>query len=285
MRRGRNGSFWLDDSGRVIAANLGADYCAEHEFGIKGIRRSLGMPEKAPSVSSSRIDRVLSFLKLNPKPKVGIADKQMTGLNGVKVVHNLDTKGLKVKSGWGKEKKTHTMWGFAMLREWMADSFDLKNLDQYYSPTQEQLIGHWAEDNFGLISEEKEHVKDLVQAFEKNDIAVWVGAGGPFQNGGLIVAIVSRIPQDFLDEMTANDEDQIKLTRAAIDTGIYEKLDKAEKKYFALSPGWDSDAPGKVIFWLNPYDQENNNSGWYTVEDLEDWIKGKGKVSKVKEEV
>lgn len=278
MRRGRDGSFWLDDSGRVIAANLGADYCSEHEWGIDDIRRSLGMPEKIPLISSSRIDRILDFLKLNPGPNVGIKNRKMKSLNGAKVVHNLDTKGINVKSGWGKSKKKHTMWGFAMVSEWIAERFDFKTLDEFYIPEKEQLIGHWNKGNFGLLSEQKKYVEDLVQAFEKNDIAVWVGAGGPFRNGGLIVAIVSRIPQDFLDEMSANDEDQIKLTQAAIDTGIYEKLDKAEKKYFALSPKWDSDAPGKVIFWLNPYDQKNNNFGWYTVEDLEDWIQGKGKI-------
>ena len=36
----------------------------------------------------------------------------------------------------------------------------------------------------------------------------------------------------------------------------------------------------EVIFWLNPMDQHNNNWGWFTVEDLKKWAKGKGKIPK-----
>jgi len=282
MRRGREGSFWTDDSGKVIAINMGADYCAEHEFGIKGIRRRLGIPEDTPSISSGPIERLIQFFK--GTPKFGIETRGMTGLQGVRIVHNLGTKGVKVTSGWGKDKKSHQMWGFALVSDWMADRFDLKNLGDYYTPEREQLIGHWCENDFGMLTENKEHVQEMVDAFSRNDIAVWVGASGPFKNGGLIIAIKSRIPQEFLDEMEASDRDRNLLYQTALDTGIHRKLKDAKKEYFALSPRWNPDKPREVMFWLNPYDQNNNNFGWYGVEDLEDWIKGTGKIPKKKEE-
>src|SRR3546814_21031237 len=76
-------------------------------------------------------------------------------------------------------------------------------------------------------------------------------------------------------------------------TGIKEKIDAlpvhygslAMKRYFALCPKWT--APGliegrttahPVIFCLNPAKQETNNNGRYTVEELAQWLDGKGHV-------
>src|SRR3546814_19195425 len=82
-------------------------------------------------------------------------------------------------------------------------------------------------------------------------------------------------------------------------TGIKEKIDAlpvhygslAMKRYFALCPKWTS--PGliegrttahPVIFFLNPAQQDKNNHGWYTVEELEQWLDGKGPVPTRSEE-
>jgi len=40
MRRGNDPSFWVED-GQVLGINLGADFTAEHEWGIARIRESL----------------------------------------------------------------------------------------------------------------------------------------------------------------------------------------------------------------------------------------------------
>lgn len=65
-----------------------------------------------------------------------------------------------------------------------------------------------------------------------------------------------------------------------IKTRIHKILAKSGKKYFALSPRWADDQKKEVVFWLNPYDQDKYNSGWFSVQDLKDWAKDKGKVMK-----
>ena len=55
-------------------------------------------------------------------------------------------------------------------------------------------------------------------------------------------------------------------------------LEKAKCRYYALSLRWKDDDKKEVIFWLNPMEQDKNNFGWFTVEDLKDWAKGKGKI-------
>jgi hypothetical protein len=284
MRRGREGSIWKDESGKLIAINLGSDFCAEHEWGIKGIQGSLGIQGySGVSFSRSRIKEILEILKLSKSKKIGIEARTMTTILPTKVlVDNLDSVGVNVVSGFGKEKTKHTMWGLALVSDWNASRFEFSRLADWYSPEKEQLIGHWGENDFGFICEDKELVSELKEAFDRKDIAIWTGSSGAFQNGGLIIAIASRLPDDFKSEWNSKDKDSIELDKAAANTGIYEKLEAADKRFFALSPRWKDKESKKVIFWLNPYDQANNESGWYEVEDLLDWIDGKGKIPKHK---
>jgi hypothetical protein len=69
------------------------------------------------------------------------------------------------------------------------------------------------------------------------------------------------------------------------DTKIEEKIKKADLRYFALSPRWCNDGEKTrtkypIVFWLNPHDQHIYNSGWFTVEELEQWISKTGPVLK-----
>lgn len=60
---------------------------------------------------------------------------------------------------------------------------------------------------------------------------------------------------------------------------------KAGLSWYALKPAWRDffedpvyQSEYKVIFFLNPEGQNKYNSGWFTVEELLQWIKGKGPV-------
>lgn len=284
MRRGREGKIWKsEETGEVIAITLGADYCSEHEWGIKGIKSLLGMQDlQVPNFKLGAAEKILEFLNMKTTGPVGL--KRMKQTKDIRVVHNLDTKGLKETSGWGKDKKKHTLWGFAIIESWYQERFDFKESlrENYFNPEREELIGYWDENGFAALLEDKKIVEEIVSAFSRKDIAVWVGASGPFNNGGLIIAIASRLPEDFVKEMEDTDLDTIKLQKAAARTKIYAKLKKSNCNYFALSPRWANDTKTEVKFWLNPRDQSNNNWGWYTTEDLELWTKGEGPIPKIK---
>lgn len=253
MRRGRDGAVWREN-GKVVAVSLGADYCAEHEWGIKGIQRITG------------IDSAL----------VGLPKRVVSPTKEFTIVTNLDTRGaLNSNYDSGKEK----MWGLALVDSWILEHINLawwKNKSSKSS--KEELVGHWAEQNFCFMMSDKQIIQEFKDAFDRRDIAIWVGASGPFQNGGLIIAIASRLPSKFVDDMRKADEDRIRLLKAAEDTGIAAKLEKAGKRYYSLSPSWKDKNKKEVIFWLNPQDQDENNYGWMEVKDLEEWIKGKGKI-------
>jgi hypothetical protein len=281
MRRGRDGSIWRDEiTGKAIALNLGADYCAEHEWGIKGINNTLGIVKQDEiDLRSSAVDKILEYLKLKSPAKVGIDARTMT--LEYEPVNNLESEGIELTSGYGKEQTTHTMWSFAIVKGWRKTNFNFENVrENYYNPEREELVGHWSEDSACVFIEDKSIIEDFVEAFKRKDITIWLGGGGPFQNGGLVIAIASRLPEDFRKHQADLNLNNFELTKAAAKTGIHEILRKADCRYYALSPRWKDDSKKEVLFWLNPLEQDTNNYGWYGVDDLKLWAKGEGPIIK-----
>src|SRR5690606_6974440 len=100
------------------------------------------------------------------------------------------------------------------------------------------------------------------------------------------VVIRDRIDEECVDEIRKQDEDNRALNAAAEATGIREYLRHHKKRFIALKPAWNHDPKTRhpsaynVIFWLNPWEQDKDNFGWFTVEDLMDWAAGKGIIPK-----
>lgn len=301
MRRAYNSSTWRDDSNNVIALNLGSDYCAEHEWGIKPLQDRLGIRRFPEIETYSRVitdkDRVASFepyLSGKERKNLGLPMRTVNMVEGEKqtyygkyeLANNLDTKGVKLTNQeYDREtgytaKTQHTMWGvhFRHVSPYQHP-YDWKQVcGVWYNKGKEEAVCYWSDSEFAFFSEDKQMVKDFVDAFSRNDVAVWVGASGPFKNGGLVIAIASRIPQSFKDEMEQDDLDYVKLQIEAAKTNVRDALKEAKKEYFALSPRWKDDSKKQVIFWLNPKDQKNCNYGLYTAKELRQWAKGEGPV-------
>jgi hypothetical protein len=225
----------------VVGVNLGADYCAEHEWGIKRIRDKFGMTSDGIGIENKRIRYVSEDL-------VFVTDKY-TGL----------------------------------FCDHLYERTPTQYLDNYHVSRQ-GLWTAWDEKSFAVITMDGTHHDDLRtihQAFLDLDIAIWLGGGGVFQNAGLCFGIISKLSKDITDMWAKHDLEAKQLDEDVKKLGILERLAAAGlgpfKGYFACSP---KRIDGKIMFWLNPFDQQNNNYGWYTVKDLDDWIAGKGKVIK-----
>ena len=273
MRRGREGKILYGEDGAVIAVSLGADFTAEHEWGIDRIQGLLGIKGASRvDLQLTTMERLKEFFGLQ-KYDTGIEARTMT--KAPSVVDNLGTKGVKDKhSGL-------TFYGIGIREHYYFDrEVDWKTYVDWFNKDREELIGHWSGDRFLFMCPDKKVVQEFKDAFDRMDIAVWVGGSGPFQNGGLVIAIASRVPQGLRDDMAAVDLDRIALQKAAHATGIYQKLKGAGKSYYALSPRWKDEAKSGVKFWLNPQEQNIYNYGWYGVEELEQWAKGTGPIVK-----
>jgi hypothetical protein len=164
-------------------------------------------------------------------------------------------------------------------------------------------VGAWSNQDFALRARSDpvltKFSQELYEAALDNRLVIWLGPGGVFRNAGLCLGILDPVPEVFAEEMLAAELDAIRLPGGAEATGIKQFLVDAAGgqegfgapfRYFALSPRWaskDNTTPNgrskteyDVVFWLNPWDQKDNNSAWVTVEDLMAWTEGKGPIPK-----
>jgi hypothetical protein len=246
MRRGLENGF-LFDNGTLIGVNLGADFVAEHELGIPGIRQSFGMTDKGYGIERRLIRRI-------PEGSHRFGEQ----------------------------------FGWIFLPHYKASGFcltyelnsDMRLRDAFFN-REHTLYTGWSGEDLGAFSTnqtEIEHLKEIYDAMRRLDACIWTGSGHAFKRAGLVVGITSRIPKAHLTAWEKHDREAEALVNDAKETGIEARLKAAGKEWYALSP--NRSANGQLRFWLNPMGQRNNNFGWFTVEELDAWITGKGPIPK-----
>ncbi len=298
MRGTTHNQFWLlEDDELFIGISLGADHCAEHEWGITPLEEMLGIwrgtgrfgerrdAETGPAGiqrrtvgSSHNMEEDLFTFAADDNYAVFIChqpcdwyEKDYSKLSKM------------VKKGEG------LFHACAPKRDWSART-SLKGL----SPIAEdwEFSSAWDDSGFVLLTTKKHEsrVRALYEAALRKDFAVWIGGtGNPFANGGLTLAIVSKISHKHLDEMKEADEGAARLRKLFRESGIEQRLKEADKKYYACSPRLvakvgEFQTKYEIVCWLNPQDQEDNHYGWYTIEELDLWVEGKGPVIEMAEE-
>ena len=249
--------FLANEKGEFFCCHLGADFCAEHEWGIDGIKDLLGIPnyetvEPPFDISRFQITRCLQ------DNLAFIEDKQDTFLY--------------LHKGYRKLESVSS-------KNWNEPCLTREKYKQDDSVLPVKSSGMWDANEFALYTNEengRKYLKELYEAILNKDIAVMIGGGHSFQNGGLNLLIISKASQEAKETIAESLQDAAELREAAVATGIFEKVSKT--MYYALSPHWKNAEKTEVHFWLNPTDQKNNNHGWYTVEDLELWLIGEGPI-------
>lgn len=246
MRHGTNPRLVTDD-GNLIAVDLSADFCSEHEWGIAGIRGALGIGADPKAVGldarrATEVPKTLLYKKLDDGAALGLL------------------------SEWTAERE--------------PESFPDRQLGGLRG---RDLVAAWDESTFGIrvATALVPALEQLHAAFKALDVAVWLGGHrGLLENAGLMLAIVSRVPEQHAQAMREADADHAALKAAATATGIEAELRAAGLRWFALSPRWADAKKRSVKFWLNPYQQDIHEAGWFTVKELRQWKQGKGPVMK-----
>lgn len=269
MRRGFNSDWLKDDKDNIIGINLGADFTSEHEWGIKDLREVLGVDND---------ENVLGIERYRTKkPKMeGIFLIEENKSNAALIA----VRPFEIQWLVGKKLKDYRELGLAKG---------------------EELATAWSGNDLGIRVHRPTNIKKLKKiynAIQNKEAAVWLGGGGVFQNAGLLIGLINQIPQHLKQQMYDSHVDAKKLKEASEKTGIREKIDALNEEYkkvhtdiryyapceyYALRPAWlkgDRKSNHPVMYWLNPREQEKNESGWYTVEDLEMWMEGKGPILK-----
>lgn len=263
MRACGSAPQFVDVDGRVGALNLPADFCAEHEWGIAKLKRFFGITDYKSAIDGPLgIERRKATKAPSSTPdNYGYTDflyEEKTNLGGMSVGYHI----------WSQERTPKKLFEHP--------PHDLKNC--YNHGTR----GAWNESSFAVFTAEVAKLRELKERIDEMDVCVYVGGKTiAFENPGLVIAVASAIPQEYVDKMYKDDEDRRKLEQESLNTGIEKELKLAGKAYFALSPSWISQqkkSQYKVMYWLNPQQQDKYSFGWFTVEELRQWIKDKGPV-------
>lgn len=294
-----------DEAGEAVGVMLGADYCAEHEWGIKGLLRAFqGMvPEEAER------DRVCDFRRIRVKPPeerlVWHEERQLAILATIRDRQHVESQHRQM--GEADFKKLGLKPDAPFARVFLALQREIWIPKVPREPSRKAAGGRratyeeprtcsaWDGNSFSIATRDQALInllRDLHEALVAGDAVMHLSSSGnPFKLiNGLVLAIESRVPQAEKDAFKAAHEERYLLQDAAKATGIEARLGAAGKGFFALSPAWSTSIKSTrsgeiktahpVIFFLNPRDQRGSNSGWFTVEALDLWIKGEGPIPK-----
>lgn len=262
MRRGTQdvGLITNDLGIEVIGVNLGWDFVAEHEWGIKKLRAALGIPEVPVGYMERRI---------NPRTDVVFQDRN----EGREAV-------LFYSPAWGGRKQD----GF-------KDFPELREAPRTY----DGIVGAWCDGDFGVHATTPESVAALrmvYAAFQAgNCVLTYGGSNTPFGNSGLCLVDITKISNTYLHERIEADHLGIKLAKLTKKT--QDEVEQAwkdvgghvwlaghptNKPWFALVTKSFAEDGEEQTFLLNPSDQKIFAFGYYTLEQLLAWPKGEGPI-------
>lgn len=162
---------WLLDHNNVYGIWFGADYCAEHEWGIDRIREEFPDNTKEdPSITGVKLkefDPDCWRFFSNTNKGVLLFDAKYHHLN---------------KEFDYRRFSSHTKE--LILKE------------------KKDLVTAWDGYSFGIHVAGKDNIKKLTQLWEAIqicDIACWLGGSrsNPFENSGLVLSIISKTPAEY----------------------------------------------------------------------------------------
>jgi hypothetical protein len=271
--------FVFTEDGVLAGVFLAPNFTAEHECGSQRIRGLFGINRKLD--------------------EFGVEHRRATAVAGENILFH------KRKSGGKSHAFLYAAGGYSLNR-FQADCLgkpkkSVKKTASYLhcrSYDEDKVYAAWDESSFAVYvatDEGSNHLETIYKAFLAGDGLIMSGGGGdnnPFDKPGLAIGIISVLPENVKQQMYDADEDAYNLDQAAKATGIYDLIDQS--RYFALSPTWcqpeetrvhhrnpDGESAREAMpqtghpvkFWLNPTNQRVNSSGWFTVEELEAWVK------------
>mgnify|MGYP001312351759 CR=1 FL=1 len=260
MRKAYNDFSIISDDNSFYGISLGYDYCAEHEWGIKGIQRSFGINNDLLGVDGRTITK-----------------------NAIRLFENKNYYMLtSYYPSWrNKELSFDDLIPYEGLNKTLSTFWDEDNF---------MIVLDKNDIN-------KKYVDVLMDAFSKNDIIIArIQTSVPvFSNASLSVLIKSNLPKDAINSMYNSDKMAKNLIEYEENIGLA-KL-KSEKRgdygknhyFMACSPHWIRYNGGEkleeekkkkkteydIMYWVN-YSDDDDNYGWYSVESIREWLSTDG---------
>lgn len=265
MRTAFNSKILTNEKEELIGIYTGADFVSEHEWGIGPLREALGMKDDAVGVEKRTVQKYDNIYLDVVHSAAGSFAYLIMGRTVARMFEG--------EKYWNKKRQNAE-------EKW----------EKHCKHSEELLYCEWSEDSLMVLVKGARNVKlleVLYMAAKQKDLLVGLERLGStkMENSGILIIPVSLMDKKDKDIIEERDLNSIRLKKADEKIGIKEKLKKAGREFFACSPRFIQEenkgirgTKYDVIYWLNPYHQDVDNFGWFTVEELEQWIEGKGPV-------
>lgn len=284
MRIATHDQGWLTDetTGQLQGFSLGYDYCAEHERGVPFLKQQLGIkvtdfPQGVEDRTMTQVPEILQFLAYDYRPK----DKRFKKTAPAAILHC--TSAAFYAASWYADSIPAEG---AALAKWLdVDFYACCFSDKWYEAKRHDIMSSWSETGgFALHVRGQENV-DKLKALHAAMLDCKVSLADPstfgFTRRALALMLCDAISPEVRAVVLAADQAHLKLHQAAEATGVEAALKAAGRRTYALSPAWRDEEGSDIIFYLNPYEQNNHRSGWFTVPELLAWTQGNGPVMEI----
>lgn len=265
MRKSFHNTKLFLENNIFYGVSLGYDYCAEHEWGHKGMKNYFGMDSSKMGIDSRKISKGEVFFK---------EDEDLCVLTSRKPYN---------------------------LKENYTAKDILANDIRHFGNTGVECA--WDERDFCIATKDKNKFplfRELHEAFQKKNVAIAFLKNtdlNVFENSSLSLLIADKLPKQVTDSMFLVDKKAKELSEYEEKIGVAELKKKAKQnsgykgdKYFmACSPSWidyenaeNREEQKKkmktqydIMFWIN-YSDDDDNYGWYKAEDIIKWLSTPG---------
>jgi len=148
------------------------------------------------------------------------------------------------------------------------------------SVPEHDLVAAWGAEGFAVHVRGERNIEMLERLYEaivSRDVAVLAPAKHS-GTGPVRLLLASQMTVEDQAQLVAADQEYRELMRAVLATGIFPRLAQFDRGFRSLTPAWFDEKQDEVIFLLEPDFPNAFNSGWFTLEELDDWTRDRGPV-------
>jgi len=309
MKRASQDNGLIDYEGKFIGIALGYDYCAEHEWGIKDLKRLCGMPDASRKNMGVKNRTITIVPPIVFKEEVVTRDRKNLNKGKYAILYT------GISWHTQEENEQHIpreLKNYVEDLNWNAE-WNTKHPDTRGG--KDNIITAWDGGSFGVAvmgDKEVEWLKELKTAIEEKRLTIAVAnlrPKNPFAGSSLCLMITDRIPQETLDMMYLGDKEYFDREDYEKKIGMKKIIEKNKEHrrkndnlyghdhgyYIACNPKWidydnveNREAKKKEfhtkydIFYLVNYSDNDNTHGHFTVEEIKTWLTGKKKLSEIR---
>jgi hypothetical protein len=301
MRKATHNYGFIVDNDKFIGIALGYDYCAEHEWGIDSLKSLCGIPmasRKNLGVSNRTITKVPPIVFKEEIYK----ERKMALLYTGRI--------------W-RTKEENDNYTPHDLMNWKEDLIWNENQNKNWNKQhpnskvdEDNIISAWDDSGFGVAvmgDKEVEWLKELKTAIEEKRLTIAIAnykIKNPFAGSSLCLMITDRIPKEAADAMYYADKEYFDREKYEKKIGMKKIIEKYGNKngyqglhyFLACSPKWIDynnkrgeleelkkkyNTKYDIVYWIN-YSDDDNNYGWYSVEEIREWLTGNKKLTEIR---